>query len=161
MQINELGRNIGQWFQKHKDENPFAFGEVHLITEEEEADILLIIGKPLEECKDRDSHAKQWEGTLYDAPVTWIWQKLADETADEWLRIIYEREARSMKGQMLSALLELFRLIEENGYAIDWEPEEESDEPVRVRLHINQVEEKSTFETERWQTLLTRHRAGG
>ncbi|MBF0271880.1 MAG: hypothetical protein HQL98_07450 [Magnetococcales bacterium] len=160
MHPNDLGRLIGQWFQKHKDENPFAFGEIHLITEEEEADILIIIGKPIEDCPNAATHAKQWEGTLYDAPVTWIWQQLADENADEWLRVIYEREARSMKGQMLTALLDLFRLIEENGYAIDWEPENEK-EPWRVRLHINALEEKSTEETQRWQTLLAKHRGGG
>ncbi|MBF0212492.1 MAG: hypothetical protein HQM00_02875 [Magnetococcales bacterium] len=158
MRPDELCRGIGQWFQKHKDENPFAFGEIHLITEEEEADILLIIGKPIEECPNAEAHAKQWEGTLYDAPVTWIWQQLADETADEWLRVIYEREAGPMKGQMLHALLELFRLIEENGYVMEWEPEEE--QPFRVRLHINRVEEKSTFEVERWSALMAKHRAG-
>ncbi|MBF0614333.1 MAG: hypothetical protein G8237_11250 [Magnetococcales bacterium] len=158
METNALARAIGQWFQKHKDENPFAFGEIHLITEEEEAEILLIIGKPEEECRDHTTFARQWEGTLYDAPVTWIWQQLADENADEWLRIIYDREARAMKGQMLSALLELFRLIEGNGFTMDWETDETDDEPWRVRLHIDPTDEKITFETDRWQALLNKHR---
>ncbi|MBF0339646.1 MAG: hypothetical protein HQL95_01620 [Magnetococcales bacterium] len=160
MAINDLGRRIGQWFHKHKDENPFAFGEIHLITEEEEADILLIIGKPEEECRDAESHARQWEGTLYDAPVTWMWQHLADESADTWLRVIYDREAGAMKGRMLSALLELFQMIEENGFAIDWEADEEDEKPWRVRLHIDRVEEKSHFETDRWRALLAKHREG-
>ncbi|MBF0125690.1 MAG: hypothetical protein HQM02_00615 [Magnetococcales bacterium] len=152
MRTEDLCRRIGQWFQTHKDENPFAFGEVHLITGEREAEILLIIGKPEEDCKDAATFANQWEGTIYDAPVTWLWQKLADGEADEWLRLIYAQESRSMKKQMLTALLELFQLIEDNGYALDWEPEE--GKPFRTRLHIDKVEEQSAFETERWRDLL-------
>ncbi|MBF0427333.1 MAG: hypothetical protein HQL94_00285 [Magnetococcales bacterium] len=151
MQTDELCRQIGRWFQQHKDENPFAFGEVHLITEEPEAEILLIIGKPEEDCKDPETFANQWEGTIYDAPVTWLWQKLADEEADEWLRLIYGRESQSMKRQMLQALLEFFSLIESNGYEIEWEPEEE--ESFRTRIYINKAEKKTTFETDRWSAL--------
>ncbi|MBF0163402.1 MAG: hypothetical protein HQL97_07915 [Magnetococcales bacterium] len=158
MQIEELCRALGQWFRRHKDENPFAFGEIHLSTEDPEADISLIIGKPEEAFRDLDGYAKQWEGTLYDAPVTWIWERLAAEEADDWLRHIYEREARQMKENMLLALLELARLIEENGYSLDWQAE--ANESERTRLYIDQMEEKVSEDTDRWSRLLTKHRAG-
>ncbi|MBF0294579.1 MAG: hypothetical protein HQL96_05265 [Magnetococcales bacterium] len=153
MQTEALCRAIGKWFQTHKNENPFAFGEVHLLTGEEEAEILLIIGKPEEECQDPTAYENQWEGTIYDAPVTWLWQKLADGEADEWLRTIYDREAPTMKRAMLVALLELFRLIEGNGYTIDWEAD--GDEPFRTRLHIDPAPEPTRFETDRWNGLLS------
>lgn len=155
MQPDQLARLIGKWFQTHKDENPFAFGEVHLITQEEEAEILLIIGKPEEEYPDFDSYANQWEGTIYDAPVTWLWQKLLQDEADEWLRIIYPQESSAMKKQMLEALLELFQLIESNGFTMDWEPVE--DDEWRTRLYLNSVAEKTAFETNRWRALLAKH----
>ncbi|GAB0056424.1 hypothetical protein SIID45300_00731 [Candidatus Magnetaquicoccaceae bacterium FCR-1] len=158
MKIEELCRALGQWFMRHKDENPFAFGEIHLSTEDPEADISLIIGKPEEAFIDLESHDKQWEGTLYDAPVTWIWERLAHEEADDWLRHIYEREAGQMKENMLVALLELARLIEGNGYSFDWQAE--ADESERTRLYIDQVEEKVSVETDRWSRLLASHRAG-
>ncbi|MEO5347152.1 MAG: hypothetical protein H7834_12350 [Magnetococcus sp. YQC-9] len=158
MQTEAMCRAIGQWFMRHKDENPFAFGEVHLSTEDPETEILLIIGKPEEAFRAAESHAKQWEGTLYDAPVTWIWEQLADENADDWLRHIYDREARTMKGQMLAALLELAQLIECNGYILDWRTE--ADEPERTRLFIDRAEMPETVETERWSRLLEKHRAG-
>ncbi|MBF0178509.1 MAG: hypothetical protein HQM03_00625 [Magnetococcales bacterium] len=152
MRTEDLCRAIGKWFQTHKNEDPFAFGEVHLLTGEEEAEILLIIGKPEEECQDRDAYENQWEGTIYDAPVTLLWQKLADGQADEWLRMLYDREAPTMKRAMLAALLELFRLIEGNGYTIDWEADEE--EGLRTRLYIDPAPEPVRFETERWSELL-------
>lgn len=158
MQTEALCRQIGRWFQTHKDENPFAFGEVHLLTDEEEAEILLIIGKPEEECKDEETYWNQWEDTIYDAPVTWLWFQLAHEDVDEWLRVIYDKESQSMKRQMLESLLELFQLIEENGFSIDWEPEE--DEAFRTRIYINRIQEKTSFETERWRGLLAKHKAG-
>ncbi len=153
MEPDRLCQKIGQWFQAHKNEEPFAFGEIHLLTGEPGADIWLIIGKISKETPDRRAYAKQWENTLYDHPVTWIWQKLADEEADGWLRHIYDTQFRDQKRQMMEAMLELAVLIEGNGYEIDWEADEEG--VFLTEIPIRRTAEISTYETERWQDLLT------
>ena len=155
MEPDALCQEIGQWFRKHKEEEPFAFGEIHLLTGELKADILLIIGKMASETKDRHAFEKQWENTIYDHPVTWLWQKLADEEADTWLRHIYEEAFYDKKKHMLEALLELAVLVESHGYEITWEAKEP--EVFLTEIPINWVEEKSRSETERWQTLLRKH----
>ncbi|MBF0402236.1 MAG: hypothetical protein HQL90_15905 [Magnetococcales bacterium] len=147
-----LCQKLGHWFKAHKDEEPFAFGEIHLLTGEPGADIWLIIGKIAKETPDRRLLAKQWENTLYDHPVSWIWQQLADGEADAWLQHIYEREFRNKKKQMLEALLELAQLIEQNGYEIEWEAEEEGQ--YLTEIPIRRTTEPNSYETERWQTLL-------
>ncbi|MEO5340704.1 MAG: hypothetical protein H7837_09340 [Magnetococcus sp. MYC-9] len=152
MEPDRLCQNLAQWFRTHKDEEPFAFGEIHLLTDEPGADVWLIIGKMARETADRRAYEKQWENTLYDHPVTWIWQKLADGEADAWLRLIYENQFRDKKRHMLTAMLELARLIEENGYEIEWEAEEEG--VCLTSIPIRRTAEKSTYETERWQELL-------
>ena len=152
MEPDVLCQKIGQWFHACKDEEPFAFGEVHLLTGEPGADIWLIIGKIAKETPDRRVRERQWDNTLYDHPVTWIWQKLADGEADAWLRLIYETRCHDQKKQMLTALLELARLIEDNGYEMEWEAEEEG--VWRTEIAIRRSTEKSTYETERWQELL-------
>lgn len=155
MKPETVCQKIGQWFQKHKNENPFTFGEVHLATEEPEADIVLVIGQ-WEKKTDGDDVWEPWKNTTYDAPVTWLWQKLADEDADAWLQHIYTSEASDMKRRMLNALLELAQLIEENSYTLDWEAQE--DQPFRTHLHINHTSEKTTIETDRWTRLLKKSR---
>ncbi|MEO5362783.1 MAG: hypothetical protein H7838_04070 [Magnetococcus sp. DMHC-8] len=152
MTPDALCQQIGHWFQAHKNEEPFAFGEVHLLTGEPGADIWLIIGKIPRETADRRALAKQWENTLYDHPVTWIWQKLADGEADGWLRHIYEHRFADQKRQMLEAMLALARLIEGNGYEIDWEAEEEG--VFLTEIPIRRTAEPDNYETERWQELL-------
>ncbi|MBF0460045.1 MAG: hypothetical protein HQL87_01490 [Magnetococcales bacterium] len=152
MEPDVLCQKIGQWFNTHKDEEPFAFGEVHLLTGEPGADIWLIIGKIAKETPDRRAYEKQWENTLYDHPVTWIWQKLADGEADAWLRLIYENRLHDKKRQMLQALLELARLIENNGYEIEWEAETEG--VWLTEIPIRRTTEKNTYEADRWQELL-------
>lgn len=155
MERDILCQKIGQWFRKHKDEEPFAFGEVHLLTGEPKADILLVIGKIASETADRRAYEKQWENTIYDHPVTWLWQRLADEEADAWLQHIYEKASHDKKKQMLEALLELAILIESNGYQMVWEAEEE--EACLTEISINRTMEKSTYETDRWKALLRGH----
>ncbi|MEO5349460.1 MAG: hypothetical protein H7836_07440 [Magnetococcus sp. YQC-3] len=152
MEPDLLCQKIGQWFQAHRNEEPFAFGEIHLLTGEPGADIWLIIGKIAKETPDKRLLARQWENTLYDHPVTWIWQKLADEEADAWLRHIYETQFPAKKRQMLEAMLALAALIEENGYEMEWEAEEEG--KYLTEIPIRRVAEKSTYERERWQELL-------
>jgi hypothetical protein len=152
MAPDTLCQHIGQWFQKHRNEQPFAFGEIHLLTGEEGAEIWLIIGKIAKETADKRSLLRQWENTLYDHPVTWIWQKLADEEADGWLRHLYEQEYRTKKRAMLTALLELAQLIESNGYTMAWEAEEE--DTWLTEIPIRRVAEEDHDETQRWQALL-------
>ena len=152
MEPDFLAQKIGQWLQKYKGEEPFSFGEVHLLTGEEKADILLIIGKIASETTDRRAYERQWENTTYDHPVTWLWQQLADEEADVWLRLMYETEWLAKKKQMLLALLELATLIENNGYKINWEAEEEGQ--YLTEITINKIAEKCSDETQRWQALI-------
>lgn len=152
MEPDLLCQKIGQWFRKYKDEEPFAFGEVHLLTGEPKADIMLVIGKIVHETTDRSTYENQWQNTIYDHPVTWLWQKLADEDADAWLRHIYEGAFPDIKKHMLKALWELAILIESNGYEITWEAEEEG--TFLTEITINRTAEKSMYETERWQALL-------
>ncbi|WP_130470213.1 hypothetical protein [Candidatus Magnetaquicoccus inordinatus] len=152
MEADELCQKIAQWFQKHRHEQPFAFGEIHLLTGEPGADIWLIIGKIAKETTDKSLLERQWKNTLYDHPVTWMWQKLADEEADGWLRHIYEQEFLAKKRAMLTALLELAKLIESNGYEILWEAEEE--DVWLTEIPIRRVVEVEHYETERWQELL-------
>ncbi|MBF0161889.1 MAG: hypothetical protein HQL88_06340 [Magnetococcales bacterium] len=152
MEAEMLCRKMGQWLHAHKNEEPFAFGEVHLLTEEPGADIWLIIGKLAEETPDRQAYEKQWENTLYDHPVTWMWQQLADQEADSWLRHIYEQDYLRKKKQMLTALLELAELIEKNGYEMAWEAEEEG--VFLTRIPIQRSTEPSTYDMDRWRALL-------
>ena len=155
MQPDALCQKIGQWFQKHSGENPFSFGEVHLFTGEPGADVLIVIGKLARETPDRHAYETQWENTTYDHPVTWLWQKLADEEADTWLRLIYEETFHDQKKAMLTALYTLANLIESQGYTLNWEAEE--DDTFLTEIAINRVEEKVTHETDRWQALLQQH----
>lgn len=156
MEPDMLCQKIGQWFRNHKDEEPFAFGEVHLLTGEPQGDILLVLGKIASETPDQQSYARQWENTIYDHPVTWLWQQLAREEADTWLYHIYESAFHTKKRQMLEALLELATLIESSGYHMEWEAEE-GEEGCLTEIVINRTTEPSTYETERWKTLLQQH----
>ncbi|MEO5376631.1 MAG: hypothetical protein H7832_02425 [Magnetococcus sp. DMHC-6] len=153
MTPDQLCQKMGAWFQKHKDEEPFAFGEIHLSTDEPDADILLIIGKPEQACADEEAYEKQWENTIYDAPVTWLWHKLAQNEADEWLKIIYGNEFPSKKIEMLKALLELATLIESNGYEIEWDLDD--DQEMQTVIPINKIAKKISTQTDRWKQLLT------
>ena len=152
MEPDALCQQIGQWFRKHKDEEPFAFGEVHLLTGESGADILLVIGKIASETTDRHAYEHQWENTIYDHPVTWLWQQLADEKADEWLFQIYGGAWRDKKHQMLSALLELAHLVERHDYIMVWESETEG--TFLTEICINRTSHRLNVETDRWQRLL-------
>ena len=155
MEPDALCAKIGTWFQTHKDEEPFTFGEVHLITGEPEADILLVIGKLDAESGTASTNTEQWENTTYDAPVTWLWWQLANEEADNWLRAIYDHRFADIKRQMLQALLDLAELIEGQGYSLDWEPEET--ETVKTTIYINRIPGEPPRETERWRRLLADH----
>ena len=155
MEADILCQKIGLWLHKYKGEEPFAFGEVHLMTGEGNADILLVIGKIASETTDRRAYEKQWENTTYDHPVTWLWQKLADEEADTWLRHIYEGAFYDKKRQMLTAMLELATLIESHGYGINWQAEEEG--IYLTEITINRLAEESSYETDRWRALLRQH----
>ncbi|MBF0185688.1 MAG: hypothetical protein HQM06_15055 [Magnetococcales bacterium] len=153
MEADQLCQEIGRWFQRHRNEEPFAFGEIHLLTGEPGADIWLIIGKIAKETPDKRLLEQQWENTLYDHPVTWMWQKLADGEADGWLRHIYEQAYRDKKRAMLQALLQLAQLIENNGYEMAWEAEEE--DLWLTEIPIRRVADGDHYETERWQELLS------
>ena len=152
MEPDILAQKIGQWLQKYKGEEPFSFGEIHVLTGEEKADILLVIGKIASETTDLRAYERQWVNTTYDHPVTWLWQQLADDEADVWLRLMYDAGWLSQKKQMLSALLELATLIENNGYEMNWESEEEGH--YLTEIVINKTPEKCSDETQRWQELL-------
>ncbi|MBF0368597.1 MAG: hypothetical protein HQL52_03990 [Magnetococcales bacterium] len=151
MEPDALCQKLAAWFRKYSQEDPFTFGEAHLLTDRSEGDVLIVLGR-LDEADLFAVDEEQWEGTTYDAPVTWLWKQLADGVADDWLRHIYETEFYDKKRKMLMALLELAELVEGNGYHLDWEPE--SEEEMRTVIVINRTSRNESQEADRWRGLL-------